>query len=102
MQCMMKCAPSCDLRWSSRHASVVRVDKEADANDDIDAHQHGAFKVVALAVLHNVICEVGADEKHHGFESLEIKAHGLSNDPSEDDQERGNEECNLYAAANGH
>jgi len=62
---------------------------------------HCAFEVVALAVLDQVVHDKHAEEEDDGLEALEVQRHRLVDDPAQDDQERGDEERDLHAAADG-
>ena len=62
---------------------------------------HCAFEVVALAVLDQVVHDKHAEEEDDGLEALEVQRHRLVDDPAQYDQERGDEERNLHAAADG-
>jgi hypothetical protein len=81
--------------------SVVRVDVERKRNDGVNANAHGALEVVALSVLDQVVDNQDRDEEDHRLEALEVESHGLSHDPSENDEERSNEEGDLHGGSDG-
>ncbi len=45
---------------------------------------HGALEIVTLPVLNNVGNDQNTEEEDHGLKGLEMKCHGLMNDPSQD------------------
>lgn len=63
------------------------------------SYAHGTLKVVALAVLDEVVDDQHGDEEDDRLEALEVQSHGLVNDPAEDDKEGGDEKSDLHGAA---
>jgi hypothetical protein len=77
-------------------SGIVGIDVEGECDNGVDCNAHGALEVVALAVLDEVVDDQDRDEEDHGLETLEVKSHGLVDDPTENDEERSDKEGDLH------
>ena len=101
MYCLVGSEESLDNFGSNVAGCVIGVDVKGKGNDGVDANAHGAFKVVALSVLDQVVDDENGDEEDHGLETLEVKGHGLVHDPAENDKEGRDEEGDLHRGTDG-
>ncbi|KXT11451.1 hypothetical protein AC579_3295 [Pseudocercospora musae] len=66
----------------SNVASIFGIYPKGNGYDYIGANAHATFKVIALAVLDQVIHDKNRKEEDYGLESLEVEGHGLADDPT--------------------
>lgn len=90
-----------DERSAEITLGIVGVDVKGKSNDGVRSQAHCALEIIALSVLDEIIDDQYGQEEDDGFEALEMKGHGLADDPTKDNEEGCHEEGDLHGASNG-
>lgn len=65
------------------------------------SNAHGALKVISLAVLDEIVDDQDTDEEDDRLEAVEVESHVAVDDPTEDDEEGSDKDCDLQTASHG-
>lgn len=70
-------------------------------NNDVCGHEQDTFEVIASSVQYQEIDHEDRDEERNGLEQVEVQTHALIHAPTQDDNNRGDEQGNLNTRSDG-